>query len=578
MTTTSHSGKYRTAIWFFICLLTAGAARSDNNFTKRLAVVDGAFSLERESWILIESNQSGPAEIAGNKFILKQGKGFVELPAGKFLLKDVPGTSFQVRQVPALLFYKFVGACDRPDTVPYDLSTKSANGRDAMFLYNWPWLRKHILDNFNMVMTFFETPEIDQWRAEGRKTVCEGALLSGKTSKDYEEDWQGRLQRYPNSGILLDEFIIPVPEGSPNSAEFGYTHPGVGFDPGTLAVVGRLGKELRSRGSRIYPWLGLPWRCHGRDVTPLLNTVKECSGRIVWEAYSFSRNWQDEINNRLARRITEFLQADPDIMHHMLIAPSTMEFSERNAAVDFKAFLDRQFHLMANDPQFNGIAGITFWGSPTTKPENLRWLTELIRHYCLLGEKSLLSDRYGFQIEPDILVNPEWTDGLAAWEINPAQPDSIDIATRTQWPEMGFKPGYFPKAPEALLLMKRNPDKPNRIWQTLENLQPGKRYALTVQVTAIRKESRLERYAVDFTLENCRIDDVLLRPMFDYTSSEKTNTLCWNNYEILFQYLGPEPAALSIADQTGSGCGPGTNAIQAESLLIDGIRIAPYFE
>ena len=74
-----------------------------------------------------------------------------------------------------------------------------------------------------------------------------------------------------------------------------------------------------------------------------------------------------------------------EAMHRLSFHPGSMgQFPD----VDFKVWLDLQFQMLAADPAFAGIYGVTAYQSTTADPEIIAWLSRLFRHYCIEGKRS----------------------------------------------------------------------------------------------------------------------------------------------------------------------------------------------
>ena len=93
--------------------------------------------------------------------------------------------------------------------------------------------------------------------------------------------------------------------------------------------------------------------------------------------------------------------------------------------VDFKVFLDMQFHTIANDPSFDGLGGLSAWILRYADDETIRWMSKVYRHYAIEGRRTLLSDKYGYAYELRHIENPDFGKGLEGWFVAPASEGSI---------------------------------------------------------------------------------------------------------------------------------------------------------
>ena len=387
---------------------------ADNNFSRELLKqkpVEGSvtFRNPRDGWVFFKSGMdSRDLPLAGREkrtVRLVRGEGFAELPAGTYQVRNLPASEIMIRTAPALLFYFFAGDFERPRDTGLTVTHDTKYGRTGMYIYHWKYLRENILPNFNMLISAGSHPELDTWRGEGRKLIV--SIPMNPKAETREAAWTKKLTASRNDGIIVDEFILPTGASTHNGGEFGYTSPGLGFDALTLAAVRSAGRLARKQSGNFYAWLGVPWDSRTEDVKPLLNVLRAENGYLLWEAYAFTRNHQQEMKIRLLNRTAGFLQADKRAFESILIAPSTMEFSDNNAEIDFKVWLEQQLNAIANNHDFSGIRGLSMYVAHYTTPEILRWYSALLRHYALEGRTDMLSDQYGYQLKPGILENPE---------------------------------------------------------------------------------------------------------------------------------------------------------------------------
>ncbi len=150
--------------------------------------------------------------------------------------------------------------------------------------------------------------------------------------------------------------------------------------------------------------------------------------------------------------------------------------------------MDMMFNLVANDPDVFGLYGIMEYSIGAADKEVLLWASRLMRHYCIEGNTSMLSDT------PYVLThieNPDFDDDSKAWTLSPAEE-----ARHTEGGQgsmaVKYLDGYgmfqgrhtFYKIPpdngNHFLWTKRSERKPNVFSQEIRNLQPGKLYSVKV--------------------------------------------------------------------------------------------------
>jgi len=157
--------------------------------------------------------------------------------------------------------------------------------------------------------------------------------------------------------------------------------------------------------------------------------------------------------------------------------------------------------ILANEPVYAGLYGVQFYRSPYADPDTLRCSARLLRHYCIEGRKDrCFHDPY----ELKHLLNPDFEEGTAHWELRPAAPGSISTGKKLGYNALqGRWPGYQPYG-RAFLVMKRSPTKPNAFSQDVTHLEPGRLYSLKM-ITADyqdlkRSTSRSASHAISIGL------------------------------------------------------------------------------
>ncbi len=107
---------------------------------------------------------------------------------------------------------------------------------------------------------------------------------------------------------------------------------------------------------------------------------------------------------------------------------------------NFRIHLDMQMEILANEPVYAGLYGVQFYRSPYADPDTLRCSARLLRHYCIEGRKDrCFHDPY----ELKHLLNPDFDEGTAHWQLRPAAAGSISTgkmlsynALQGRWPTL----------------------------------------------------------------------------------------------------------------------------------------------
>ena len=143
--------------------------------------------------------------------------------------------------------------------------------------------------------------------------------------------------------------------------------------------------------------------------------------------------------------------------------------------MDYKYFLDMQFHALANDPTFDGLAHTGVWGMYYADDEMYRWTFMLTRHYCIEGNKEMLSSRYGLKYLPSILENGDFNESFNGWKVE----GKATRETIYKFAEKAEK-RWCGKSGDTFAVLAKEPGATTRLSQTLKNLVPGRRYSLDV--------------------------------------------------------------------------------------------------
>ncbi len=539
--------------------LAAFGASADNNFVTTLPVKaaggQSAFTMPRAGWArfgqiaLPQVTVRGP----GGEHTVKSSAGAAQmyLAPGDYTV-DVAGA--EVKLVPTLMFCSMSGKFgdDEPVFIP---EIKNYSGRSGMFLYNWNYLRLDILEPFNLLV--LGSPwhdDLKAWSEEGRRIVRMGPVA--EKGAESLARWNQLSVEKGLDGIIPDEFIIPSGRKDASDASLGYARPGRGFDAETLKAIGEWKKAHPDQ--TFYAWLGVPWNAESADLKPLYDAVAAADGMIAWESYGFSRDCEGELNSRYLSRASGFAKLGGGNLNRFIVCPGTYEFIENNANVDFKVWLDQQLNTVANHPDFAGTGGIGMWIAYYTDPEILRWFSALVKHYGIDGEKTMLSDRYGYKLRPGIVKHAEW-ESLDAW--NPV--GAVELVDKK---DTGVPDSYYPRSRQNMLRMTRTPGALNSVAQTLGGLEPGKLYALTVLVTNPDTADKVT-YGLDVKLENAEIVNSRMRWMNDFIKRDKP---VWNAYKIVFR-AGDKPVKLILSESDDAA------KARPATLLIDSIQVTPYF-
>jgi hypothetical protein len=147
---------------------------------------------------------------------------------------------------------------------------------------------------------------------------------------------------------------------------------------------------------------------------------------------------------------------------------------------DMKYATDYFFWKFANDPQLEGIYGLGYYDFRHSDEELVRWTAALFRHYCIDGNKTMLSEKYGFTCTPGHIKNGDFNEGMDHWQPVPAEEGSL-----THWNLKGFGGNAWQLRQreegshgDYAAQFIRSAKAPNKLTQVARGLTPGKKYAL----------------------------------------------------------------------------------------------------
>jgi hypothetical protein len=249
---------------------------------------------------------------------------------------------------------------------------------------------------------------------------------------------------------------------------------------------------------------------------------------------------------------------------------------EHDPAVDFKYFLDMQVNLVANSPDFAGLATTGYWGTYYGDEELARWSFLLMRHYAVEGRRDMLSARYGFKYTPGFLANGDFVDGLKGWTVTPAAANSIRVSTVAGYGKNSQGRWGAGTAGDTVCVLTRQAGRPNCIRQTAQGLTVGKAYCLQF-VTAdhkdvVRRNFNPRRYGIAAKLEGAEILPANSFVHIDrrdggrYAHNDNVGKI--NLHRIVFRARTPTQV-ISFHD---------ADAKPGEELMVNFIQLKPYLE
>ena len=236
--------------------------------------------------------------------------------------------------------------------------------------------------------------------------------------------------------------------------------------------------------------------------------------------------------------------------------------------VDLKYFLDMQFHLIANDPAFNNLGCIGYWGSYYADREFLRWSMALLRHYCVEGKSEMLSGSYGYRYLPGHVVNGDFREGLEGWtvsgDVRADKVNGLGETLESRW--------YSGSIGDDFAVLRKAAGTPSRVEQNIKHLVPGRLYCLQCcmfDVEAVKKGEKCDRRVeLDVSLDGVTVLKDLSWRHIDRRVTGKKPSPVVNLEHIVFRADAAE-AVLRISN----------SAAQIGSELgVNFISLCPYYQ
>ena len=470
--------------------------------------------------------------------------------------------------------------------------------------YDFKFLARDVLPNINTLVGQPGDrwdPDRDEWKKRGGQSLQELPIptrtirsilkdvpvpLTGEYAYNY---WAqcGGFTKSNMDGAINDEF------GGGDSPDFH----------GYIEGVKRIAANPAFKDKGLHMWGG-PVMALPSLSTEFVRTVIDAGYKMAWEDYLVEPPTVEEalalFDSDIRGDMGQWEKAFPGFPRHAIIvlfvSSAPPENANINPGVDYKVFLDMQYHHLATSPECMGLWGVMIYKATYADEEVLRWAGRLFRHYCIEGNTDLLSDRYGYTYNLRHVRNPDFDEGLTGWQAAAAETGSV---TTGHMPGLhGLLSRYHGKDEgNNFLLMKRSAKKPNRVSQEIVGLQAGRYYSMKILAAdhqdLVQAKSAKKRMTVSVNIENAEtiagksfVSDVKgYQPVAQYLGKEPP----WMNYHrLIFRAKGPT-ARLTISDwadpSTGSPRRRSGQAGQAtpggpigQETLMNFIEIQPYLE
>ena len=347
------------------------------------------FDVFRDSWLFISSPCGSTVRLDGREVVSSdtpRGETFRLVPAGRHAVAvSGPAGNVTVRMIADIFNY-----------CPGANSFVRENGP-----YDWAFQEKYVLPAVT-TQNGGSVPkdQLQGFRMRGYRWLANLGTV-GVSSEELVRRLNGAagMNKEGYSGVTCDEQFLH----NPNSI--------VEYTRGLKAY------ELSARPTRaIFTWIvGKPFnRVIDEDFFATSVNASLGQGKVLFEAYCRTKETEDEARSYLENYVKDTLVRYCKT-YPLAIGSTCIAFGNFNQIpilslahhpeVDFKYYLDLQVNMAANDPAFDGLGSIGYWGSYYADEELHRWSFALMRHYVVEGRKDMLSGKYGFTYRPDHILN-----------------------------------------------------------------------------------------------------------------------------------------------------------------------------
>ncbi len=368
----------------------------------------------------------------------------------------------------------------------------------------------------------------------------------------------------------------------------GFTSDELFFGRSTLATYAAALWGLNNPDDRlVYTWIvGQPSivSLHTDFMSACLNASRG-RGRLLFEAYCHPQADEATAARHLDQKVGETMRKFNAFVPNAAAGTGIIFGSfnqipiislEHNPAVDFKYYLDMQVNLIANSPDFAGLATTGYWGTYYGDEELVRWSFKLMRHYAVEGRKEMLSHQYGFKYLPGFLANGDFADGLNEWTVSAAAKDAIRPAAVAGYGKNCQGRWGAGSAGDTVCVLARQDGQPNRLSQIAHGLQVGKAYCLQF-VTAdlndvVQHKHNPRRYGIDVELEGAEVLAARSFVHVDRRGRHRTQDPDHlgkiNLHRLVFR---AKSATQSVVFHD-------TAAVPGEELILNFVQLKPYLE
>ena len=453
--------------------------------------------------------------------------------------------------------------------------------------YNWDVFQKAgIMDTVNVIVERQPLPENTErsrhWRAQGKKMLSASFvdwLAARKKPLTAESVYEFLLEHTASRERGLDGTIMSEFDG------FGYPT-GLKDYPFFADAFRKMARNEELKGKVFYPYGKFMYLAEEsvEYSKALLDAGYKFAEEIYMQEQPTEKGARQYLDAMIRQRLLRYQAAVPGCQKDMIAVLAYFTIPGETVNVDpsanYKVFMDMQMNLLANDPVFSELYGVTSYHSAYANEESLRWSSRLLRHYCIEGRRDMLSTE-PYQLTH--IANGDFREGAKGWVLEPAEEGGISARYVRGF---GRAQGRYPDSAmgDYALLTVRSARKPNRFSQRIRNLEPGKLYSakmFTADYEHITKgisekvphQVNVRLDGVDL-IQDRSICELFTRGHGSYAKEDrKTNR--WITYRVVFFRPKAEDAILTISDWATDE-NPGGPI--GRKLIHNFIEIEPYLE
>ncbi len=515
------------------------------------------FDVFRDSWLFIASPCGSTVRLDGREVVspdTPRGETFRLTRAGRHeIAVNGPAGDVVVRMIADIFNYCPGANSFVQENRPYDWAFQEKYVLPAVTTQNGGSVPKDHLEGF---------------LARGYRWIA-NLNTTGVTAEKLEQLLGGAvgMNRFGYSGVTCDEQFL--------------------HNPGSIVdyTGGLKAYELSALPTRaIFTWIvGKPFnRVIDEDFFATSVNASLGQGKVLFEAYCRTKETEEEarkyLENYVKDTLVRYCKTYP-----LAIGSTCIAFGNFNQLpilslahhpeVDFKYYLDLQVNMAANDPAFDGLGSIGYWGSYYADEELHRWSFALMRHYVVEGRKEMLSGKHGFTYRPDHILNGDFRGSLEPWTVTGAvRADSFAGFAKTSQNRWGGNGGVG----DTFAVLSRGKDSFATVTQKAKGLVPGRKYRLRYSTFDVKdvKAKRLapRKFAISASAgSGAAVDDALTWTHVDKRVKGRyaANNNCArvNLGQIVFTATAPE-TDISFSNE---------QAAEGEELGLNYVSLLPYY-